>query len=216
MNPPNLNNLKTNCLPTQLSEPQWCEGGKLSLLPLRQGSPVSQKAPPRWFAYFMGKDLKSQFLLMLLVALLSMGGYYLVSRFVATTVVVQGRSMAPTLQDGDHFILNRWSYLCRAPQRGDLVVVKDPGHADFAVKRIVGLPCESLHFKGGKVMVNGKHLLEPYLPPRTQTFCPDTWEKFLVVGKDHYFVLGDNRANSEDSRFYGAVHRSQIIGSISK
>ena len=63
---------------------------------------------------------------------------------------------------------------------------------------------------------NGKPLLEPYLDARTQTYLPDTWEKLVVVGKDHYFVLGDNRANSEDSRYYGAVHRKQILGSISR
>jgi signal peptidase I len=159
-------------------------------------------------------QLCHQLLLLLLVGVLSVACYYLVSRFVATTVIVQGRSMTPTLQDGDRYILNRWSYFCRTPQRGDLVVVRDPGHNDFAVKRVIGMPCESLLFKRGKIMVNGKQLLEPYLPSGTQTFLPDTREKLLLVGKDQYFVLGDNRGNSEDSRYYGALRRDQIVGSI--
>jgi len=152
----------------------------------------------------------------IVLTVLSICGYYLVSRFVATTVVVQGRSMYPTLDDGDRFILNRLSYFNHAPKRGDLVVIKDPGHNDYAVKRIVAMPCESLYFMKGSFLVNGKHLLEPYLPAGTQTFLPDVQEKLLVVGKNHYFVLGDNRGNSEDSRYYGAVDRSRIIGSISK
>jgi len=124
--------------------------------------------------------------------------------------------MTPTLQDGDRFILNRWSYFRSAPQRGDLVVVKDPGHHDYAVKRIVGVPGETLFFKRGELLVNGKHLFEPYLPSGTQTYLPDSAEKLVLTGQNQYFVLGDNRANSEDSRFYGAVHRSQIIGAISR
>jgi signal peptidase I len=129
-------------------------------------------------------------------------------------VIVQGRSMLPTLHDGDRFILNRLSYFHRSPQRGDLVVVRDPGHKDYAVKRVVAMPGETLHFKRGDVLVNGKHLVEPYLPQTTQTFLPDFREKVVMMGKDQYFVLGDNRSNSEDSRFYGALRRSQIVGSI--
>ena len=194
-------------------------GSPVSLLTLRAAEPsvgVAGKQPGSWVAYFLPQDLKRQLLLLLCVGVLSVLSYYLVTRFVATTVIVQGKSMIPTLQDGDRFILNRWSYVYRSPRRGDLVVVKDPGHQDYAVKRIVGMPCESLYFKRGSVLVNGKYLLEPYLASGTQTFLPDTREKLLVVGQDRYYVLGDNRGNSEDSRYYGAVHRSQIIGSISR
>jgi len=213
----NSNQSKRDFLPTQLSQPQW-EGGKLSLLPLRQGetSTTSKSRESWWASLFFAQNVKRQIGLLTVVVVFSIFGYYLVSRFVATTVVVQGRSMAPTLEDGDRFILNRLRYFNHSPQRGDLVVVRDPGHNDYAVKRIVAMPCESLYFKGGNVMVNGKHLFEPYLPAGTQTFLPDAHEKMLVVGKNHYYVLGDNRGNSEDSRYYGAVDRRQIIGSISK
>jgi signal peptidase I len=162
----------------------------------------------------IGSDLTKQILCLVGLTILCVATYYVVSRFVATAVLVQGRSMMPTLRDGDRLILNRLSYLRTAPQRGDLVVVKDPGHNDYAVKRIVGMPQETIYFKKGEVMLNGKHLVEPYLASGTQTFLPDSREKLLMLGKDQYFVLGDNRGNSEDSRYYGALHRSQIVGSI--
>ncbi len=217
----NLDNQKNISLPTQLSQPQWWEEkGKLSLLPLREAAPTAPLVfkrppapppPPR-----REQSLKYQLLLLAGLSVLSILSYFLVSRFIATTVIVKGRSMTPTLQDGDRFILNRLSFFRHAPQRGEVVVVKDPGHHDYAVKRIIGVPGETILFRHGDVMVNGKQLPEPYLAAGTETYLPDSAEKLIMTGKDQYFVLGDNRANSEDSRFYGAVHRSQIIGSISR
>jgi signal peptidase I len=133
-----------------------------------------------------------------------------------TAVVIEGRSMVPTLEQGDRFILDRWSYHYRNPERGDLVVIKDPGHSDFAVKRIVGLPGETIFLRDGAVVLNGKRLVETYLSSGTKTFCSDMKDRLIIVGKDQYFVMGDNRANSEDSRFYGAVPRERIIGTIFK
>ena len=215
-----MKNLTYQSLPTQSREPgQWGEGqlSPLTLCAIQgENSGNAKKAGKSYVPVSLQLDWKHQLWLSVCLAVLSILGYYLVSRFVATSVIVQGRSMMPTLQDGDRFILNRWSYFHRSPQRGDVVVVKDPGHSDYAVKRIVGMPGESLYFKKGELLLNGKHLLEPYLTAGTQTFLPDFPEKLVLTGKDQYFVLGDNRGNSEDSRFYGAIHRSQIIGSISR
>ncbi len=217
----NLGVQKSNSLPTQLSQPQWWEeGGKLSLLPLREAAPIVPPVQKERLAPAepQGSEhsLKSQFALLVVLSVLSVLGYYLVSRFIATTVIVKGRSMTPTLQDGDRFILNRLSYFRRPPHRGEVVVVKDPGHNDYAVKRVIGVPGESILFKHGDVLVNGKPLPEPYLAAGTETYLPDSAEKLIITGKDQYLVLGDNRANSEDSRFYGALHRNQIVGSISR
>ena len=159
---------------------------------------------------------KNPIFVLIILILFSILSYYLISRFVVTAVVVQGRSMVPTLQDGDRYVLNRWAYHSHNPQRGDLVVLKDPGHNDYAVKRVVATPCETVHLKNESVYVNGNKLDEPYLSPGTETRLPNVKEKIVVVGRDHFFVMGDNRPNSEDSRFYGAVHRSQIIGLISR
>jgi signal peptidase I len=160
--------------------------------------------------------LKRQIGFLLCLFVLSTFSYFLVSRFLFATVVVQGQSMAPTLQDGEQYLLNRWRYHHSLPQRGDLVVLQDPGHEDYAVKRIIATPSDSVHLKGGAIFLNGKHLLEPYLPPGTKTVSSDSREQFFVVGADQYYVLGDNRCNSEDSRLYGPIPRSRIIGAISR
>jgi signal peptidase I len=150
------------------------------------------------------------------LALFSMGCYYLISRYVITAVEIQGRSMVPTLQEGERYFLNRLAYRWKAPARGDLAVIHDPGHADCAVKRIIGLPGDSVWIREGAVYINNERLAEPYLVPgtRTTTITPQT--KALRLGPDRYYLLGDNRACSEDSRQYGVIHRSQIVGLISK
>lgn len=159
---------------------------------------------------------KQQLLVVLCIALFSLPAYFLASRYIVTAVVIQGRSMSPTLLDGEHYFLNRWRYLFMAPQRGEVVVLKDPGHGDFAVKRIVGRPFDWINMKDGLLYVNGKRLQEPYLPSDVRTDVPDRTEKWIQLGHDQYFVLGDNRANSEDSRFYGVVHRKNIMGFLIK
>lgn len=163
-----------------------------------------------------GNWLKQQALVLLFIALFSVPAYFLASRYIVTAVIIQGRSMAPTLMDGDRYYLNRWRYLFLAPQRGDVVVIKDPGHGDFAVKRIVGRPYDWLNLKDGLLYVNGKRLDEPYLSSDTRTDVPDRTEKWIQLGRDQYFLLGDNRANSEDSRFYGVIHRKNIVGMLIK
>lgn len=160
--------------------------------------------------------LKQQLLVVFCIVLFSIPAYLLASRFIVTTVVIQGRSMSPTLLDGEHYFLNRWRYLFLAPQRGEVVVFKDPGHSDFAVKRIIARPYDWLNLKDGNIYLNGKRLEEPYLLDHPRTEVPDRAEKWIQLGRDQYFVLGDNRANSEDSRFYGVVHRKHILGMLIK
>ena len=140
--------------------------------------------------------------------------YYLVSEFIVTTVIVQGRSMAPTLADGDRYLLHRWQLMFREPARGDLVVIRDAVRNDFVVKRVVGLPRERIQFRNGEVWVNGEKLREAYLPVGTETRVIDGTEPLYLVGADRYYVMGDNRDVSEDSRIYGAVKASQILGFI--
>lgn len=150
------------------------------------------------------------------MALLSMLSYWLISRYVIAAVEVRGRSMAPTLQDGERYFLNRLIYLCRAPARGDLAVIEDPAHPDRAVKRIIGLPGDSVLIQDGQVYVNGQRLAEPYIAPGTRTEAGPGLVQAVRLEPDSYFVLGDNRACSEDSRHYGPVHRRQIIGLIAR
>ena len=208
-------------LPTQPNHPPWEEG---ETPPLgmwdssgreQQRTPGSHRPKPRarpWHAL----KLPRQICLLVLLTISSAISYSFVSRFVLTAVVVQGRSMAPTLEDGERYILNRWIYYCRDPRRGDLVVLRDPGHQDLAAKRIVAMPSEFVEVKQGAIFVNGHRLIEPYLSLGTETFALDRRDQSVMMGKNQYFVLGDNRAMSEDSRCYGAVRRDQIIGLLFK
>ena len=209
------------CLPTQPNQPQpWVEG---AIPPLRLATEPEQKPnrpPPVPTIHVVEPAPRrrgwGQIAILVCLVLLSIASYQIVTHYIMTAVVIEGRSMAPTLQEGDRFLLDRWSYRYRSPERGDLVVIKDPGHQDYAVKRIVGLPGETLFLRDGAVLLNGKHLVETYLTPGTRTFCSDMKDRLIMVGNDQYFVLGDNRANSEDSRFYGTVPRERIIGMITR
>jgi len=191
---------------------------KTSASPVEPSAPAATISPacPSVGPGLLIPRLVKQLCLLALVVFCSSGSYWLISHYLMSTVEVQGRSMLPTLQDGDRYVLNRWVYHCKEPQRGDLVVIRDPGHNDFAVKRIVVLPCESVYVKSGLVYVNNQKLEEPYLGPGTVTPTFATKEKWLVIGQQRYFVMGDNRAESEDSRIYGTIHRNDIIGCISK
>jgi len=142
--------------------------------------------------------------------------YYVFSHFVFQSVQVVGESMAPTLYDSQQYLLNRWVYHFRDPKRSDIVVLKDPQEKGFAVKRIIAAAGDRVDLRAGKVYVNGCRLNEPYLLPNTPTF-PNYYEReqTIFLGKDQYFVLGDNRNNSADSRIYGPVPRGSILGMIS-
>jgi signal peptidase I len=150
-----------------------------------------------------------------LLILLTSLTYLLVSRFVLQTVQVQGQSMVPTLHDEDRYFLNRWIYYFHPPQRGDVVVLKDPSDGDYAVKRIVGLTGDCIYLKSGRIYLNGRELREPYLAPHTVTdTCGNVDEELILCGREQYFVLGDNRPNSFDSRIYGPVPRQNIVGEL--
>ena len=143
--------------------------------------------------------------------------YFVISHFFFQSVRVVGRSMVPTLKDSQQYLLNRWIYYVHTPQRLDVVVIRDPADTGLSVKRIFAVAGDSIYLKEGSVFVNGKKLAEPYLAPLTPTYPFGTSrEQFIVCGKDQYYLLGDNRMNSADSRSYGPVSRNRILGLIVK
>ena len=121
--------------------------------------------------------------------------------------------MAPTLSAGDRLLLNRLTYLHREPQRGDLVVLKDPETGDLIVKRIVGLPCETVLMQNDTAYVNGHRLFEPYAATTFRHVAAPSG-KATTIPREYYFVLGDNRNRSLDSRTFGCVPRDSILGVI--
>ena len=141
--------------------------------------------------------------------------YLVISHFFLQSVKVVGRSMVPTLYDSQHYLLNRWVYYVRPPQHSDIVVLRDPSDNGYSVKRVIAAPGDSIYLKNGEVYVNGCKLKETYLCPGTPTYTDSRYhDQLILCGKDQFFVLGDNRTNSIDSRNYGLVPRQNILGPI--
>lgn len=170
--------------------------------------------PRRNYFGWMAMILK-QVIALIALAGLAYGSFHLSQRFVFQSVRVAGCSMSPTLPDSNCYLLNRLVYHFREPQSGDIVVLRDPQDQGFAVKRIVAQPGDSVYVMDGHIFVNGVKLRERYLKPDTQTYAsPDYPAQFWVCGEHQYFVLGDNRNNSTDSRIYGAVPQQNILGLV--
>ncbi len=132
--------------------------------------------------------------------------------FVVRAVVVTGESMVPTLQEGDIFIVETMTPRLRQYARGEIVIIND-GQQDYAIKRIIGLPGEKVQVVDGTVLINNRPLTEPYLQPLNKRGGP---RRTSFLGRNEYFVMGDNRAVSYDSRSYGPIVRQSIIGSVSR
>jgi signal peptidase I len=133
---------------------------------------------------------------------------FLVIRFAAQSFRVDGESMEPGLHTDEFVIVDKMSYLFQSPQRGDVIVFHYPvdPSKDF-IKRVIGLPGDTIRITGSSVIVDGQTLHEPYIS------LPFNFEnKTLKLGSDQFFVMGDNRDNSLDSRSWGPLGRSYIIG----
>ncbi len=124
-----------------------------------------------------------------------------------------GVSMEPTLYNSQEIFINKLSYLVLSPGRGDVIVFQPNGNENshYYIKRVIGLPGETVQIRNGLVYIDGE-LLEDYTFDKIET--EGLAETPYLLGEDEYFVLGDNRNNSEDSRSgnIGAVHRDYIIG----
>jgi signal peptidase I len=117
---------------------------------------------------------------------------------------VQGKSMEPTLKEGDRIVLDKND---KDLKRGDVIVFPDPqGRTEFLISRIVGIPNDTVEITSGKVLINGSEFRQPYIKD------PTTPESKTLLGTNQYYVLGDNRLVSRDSRLFGPISRDQIDG----
>lgn len=151
----------------------------------------------------------------LVVAGATYGVFQFAHNHLVQTVQIQGASMSPTLPDAQLYLLNRVAYLFREPQPSEIVVLRDPETNGFAIKRIIAKPGDAVYVQGGHLYVNGQELTEPYLDSYVKTFPGGRYRaQMFVCGVDQYFVLGDNRNNSADSRIYGTISRQSILGVV--
>jgi signal peptidase I len=144
-------------------------------------------------------------------------GLYLVINFAVQTVHVSGSSMFPTVQDQDYLLATKVDYHFHPPRRGDIVIMRDPldPSLDF-IKRIIAVPGDRILIRDGHVYINGHQVREQYINHEAWTQYT-TWPvsrasnpEGQLMAPDEYFVMGDNRDHSDDSRIFGPIHRDQI------
>jgi signal peptidase I len=132
---------------------------------------------------------------------------FVVSKFVLLPIRVEGISMLPTYKERGVNCINRLAYIFHEPRRGDVVAVRLAGQHVMLLKRIVGLPGETVGFHRGQLMINGQMMDEPYLK------LPCNWEVEPVLdGPDHYYVVGDNRSMNPAEHTQGRAQRDRIVG----
>lgn len=130
--------------------------------------------------------------------------------FLYQPVRVEGTSMLPMLEDQDRLFINKMAYRVGTVQRGDVVVFLYPrDHQKSYIKRVIAVPGDDLRIDHGRVWVNGQALTEPYVPAR---YRDERTEAETVIPANEYFVMGDHRSISSDSRDFGPVERALIYG----
>lgn len=136
--------------------------------------------------------------------------FFFFQRFVVSVSIIQETSMFPTLRHGEYYLVNKYIYHLTPPRRGEIVALHETDYApDSYVKRVIGLSGETLQIQEGAVFVNGQQLVEPYAIGKTYPPMGP-----IVIGKDSYFVMGDNRPDSYDSRHFGQVRLKNFEGKI--
>ncbi len=160
------------------------------------------------------KNVVKEIFSTLVYILVVLAATYLIITFVGQRTQVKGSSMEPTLSDNDNLIVDKLSYRFKDPQRFDIIVFPFQYEENtFYIKRIIGLPGETVQIdERGTIFINGEELKENY--GREVMVSPGRASEPITLGADEYFVLGDNRNNSSDSRdpSVGNIHKDKIIG----
>lgn len=164
---------------------------------------------------YMFKRLGAFFLDTLEVIVFAVGIFFFVYLLIMRPHKIKGASMSPNFPDSEYLLTEKVSYYLNSPARGDVVVFTPPvSDTDEFIKRVIGLPGERISVREGHVYINGKLLPESYLTDSVYTsdgtFLPEGEEFTVPAGE--FFVLGDNREHSSDSRFWGPITKKSISG----
>jgi len=159
------------------------------------------------------KSIKQEIFEWIMVFVVAAAMAFVVRTFIFEPVRVDGASMMDTLVDGEYMIATKFDYLFGDPERFDVVICNYPNTSDgmYRVKRVIGMPGETLELVAGELYINGEHVEQNFeMTENAAYFGPFT------VPEDHYFVIGDNRNNSKDSRsiMVGPLKRSEIKGHV--
>lgn len=167
--------------------------------------------PANDFFYFVFDLIKTAIIVFILA--------FSLRYFVVRPFIVDGESMMPNFVNNEYILAEKISYLIGQPERGDVVVFQYPGNPSVNyIKRIIGLPGETVKIANNKITIvssshpNGEVLTESYIPSDSKTYAMDQGSFEKTLGSNEYFVMGDNRQHSSDSREWGALPKTNIIG----
>ena len=133
--------------------------------------------------------------------------------FIAQPFIVSGSSMDPTFENGQYLIVDQLSYRLESPKRGSVLIFRYPENpSKFFIKRIIGLPGETLELSNGKVTIKNKEHPEGFMLNEPYVVYERSFTMQTILGSSQYFVMGDNRIGSLDSRFWGPLDKKFIIG----
>jgi len=171
---------------------------------------------PLWVKSTAGFIFETLKIVIISLAIILPIRYFLIQPFY-----VKGASMEPSFHDYQYLLIDEISYRLAEPRRGDIVVFRYPEDpSQYFIKRVIGLPGERVEVDNGKILITPvspnatEILVEPYLADASETECLKLYNCQLptTLGPDEYFMMGDNRPASLDSRYFGPVNRSEIVG----
>jgi signal peptidase I len=162
---------------------------------------------------FIGRNPRRTAVRLLIIVIIIL----LLRAYVLLPIRVDGPSMLPNYRENSINVINRLAYLSHEPRRGDVVAIRFSavsrlsGNSIMLMKRVVGLPGETVEFKDGRLFINGQFLEEPYLKYSCNwEFKPDRWQ----LGDDEYYVVGDNRTMPHEDHKQGSARRERIVGKV--
>lgn len=173
---------------------------------MKEENDTESNGVPGWARPLIGKNPGMTLIRAAVFVALAIGIY----KFALTPIKVFGVSMEPTFQQGNVLWINKLAYRSQAPQRSDIVVIRMAGGSVVIIKRVIGLPGETISIVRGQVHIDGEPLEEPYTGKRNEDWKYGPKE----LGDDQYFVIGDNRTTHIDKQEFGFASRRNIVGRV--